>query len=91
MPPAPLSNNSVSLTCLMRTLTFDHYPSEKELYGILLKDEAFAEIWKRIKPWGEEEEVMVEITIFDKVNNKEQKGYLSFLYDEDFGKIKNNQ
>ena len=70
----------------MRTLTFDHYPSEKELYGILLKDEAFAEIWKRIKPWGEEEEVMVEITIEDKTDNKSTKGYLTFIYEEDFGR-----
>ena len=69
-----------------KTLFFDHYPSSREFYERLLEDESFSEIWKRIKPWGDKDEVMVEVTVFDKVNNEEQKGYLTFLYEEDFSK-----
>ena len=77
-----LAEESFTFTCLDKTLIYDHWPTWAEFVKDMLNSEQFVDQVKTLKPWGEEETVLIQYSYHTDVQDIEEYGVITVRYDD---------
>ena len=77
-----LVEESFTFTCLDKTLIYDHWPTWAEFVKDMLNSEQFMDQVKTLKPWGEEETVLIPYSYHTDVQDIEEYGVITVRYDD---------
>lgn len=74
------SSTKYSITVKDKTYNFSEFPSPQVIGNILINGSEFSTIWNSVKPWGEENELLIRMTIHDRSTGESSDGAIIIMY-----------
>lgn len=71
----------VYFSCVNQTLTYDHWPTWAEFGTDMLNNEEFVNLIKTLKPWGDEELIMIPYSYHSDTQTNDEFGFITIKYD----------
>lgn len=77
-----VSENMYYFTCVDQTLVYDHWPTWAEFGQYMLENDEFVALIKTLKPWGNEELIMIPYSYHSVDITDEEYGVITVKYDD---------
>lgn len=77
-----ISDNNYYFCCSDKELVYDHWPTWAEFCTDMLTSEAFVAQIKTVRPWGEEDMIMIPYSYHSSSSEEEEYGFLTIKFDE---------
>lgn len=69
-------------SCADKTLIYNHWPTWAEFGRDMLESDEFVALLKVLKPWGEEEMIMIPYSYHSSDKKEEEYGVITVIFDE---------
>ena len=69
-------------SCVDKSLTYNHWPTWAEFGRDMLESDEFVALLKSLKPWGEEELIMIPYSYHSNDESEEEYGVITVKFDE---------